>query len=221
MKITYLGHSCFCIESKTGVKLVTDPYTRVGYELPKGLTADVVLVSHGHYDHNYLDAISGNPTVITAAGEYAVDGITIKGFDTWHDSKQGALRGKNVMFQFTVDGITFCHFGDLGEMNFGKVAQAVSGADVWLIPVGGTYTIDAAQAKEYMERLSPTLVIPMHYRPKDGGLDIAEIGCFLNQVDAARVFACPLGEVVLTKEDLDGLSGKIIYMERQNLYGGQ
>lgn len=219
MKITYLGHSCFCIESNDGVKLITDPYTRVGYELPKGLTADVVLVSHSHFDHNYLDAISGNPIVLNSAGEYTAKGICIKGYDTWHDPKQGALRGKNVMFQFTVDGITFCHFGDLGEGYCKKVKQAVSGADIWLIPVGGTYTIDALQAKEYIEKLSPKLVLPMHYRPQDGGLDIAEISCFLKQMDADCVIACPDGEYYLTEKDLPLLSGKIIYMERQKSDG--
>ena len=214
MKITYLGHSCFCFEAKDGTKLITDPYTRVGYELPHGLTADIVLVSHGHFDHAYLDAIGGNPIVLTNAGEYTVKGISVKGRDTWHDPKQGALRGKNVVFQFTIDAITFCHFGDLGEVYCEKTANAVSGADVWLIPVGGTYTIDAVQAKEYLDKLNPKVLIPMHYRPKDGGLDIAEIDAFLSQIDKARVLACPNGEYHITADDLCDLSGKIIYMER-------
>lgn len=214
MKITYLGHSCFCIEAKDGTKLITDPYTRVGYELPKGLNADIVLVSHGHFDHAYVEAIGGAPTVVATAGELTVKGVSIKGTDTWHDPKQGALRGKNVVFQCTVDGVTICHFGDLGESYNAKTAQAVAGADVWLIPVGGTYTIDAVQAKEYADKLNPKIVIPMHYRPADGGLDIAEIGAFLGEVALARVLACPNGEYNLTAEDVDGLSGKIIYMER-------
>lgn len=214
MKITYLGHSCFCFESDNGIKLITDPYTRVGYELPNGLTADVVLVSHGHFDHAYLSAIGGTPTVLTTAGNYNVKGISVKGTDTWHDSEQGALRGKNVVFQFTMDRITFCHFGDLGENYCEKTAQAVSGADVWLIPVGGTYTIDAAQAKEYADKLSPKLLIPMHYRPIDGALDIAPIGEFLSKVSPERVLAYPNGTCNLTVDDIDALAGKIIYMER-------
>lgn len=215
MKITYLGHSCFCFESKDGVKLITDPYTRIGYELPQGLIADIVLLSHRHFDHAYLEAIGGNPTVVSSAGDYTVKGIAVKGTDTWHDQKQGALRGKNVVFQFNIDGITFCHFGDLGETYCDKTAQAVSGADVWLIPVGGTYTIDAMQAKEYTDKLCPKVLIPMHYRPADGTLDIAEIGDFLSQADGTHILACPNGEYNLTADDLYGLSGKIIYMERR------
>ena len=208
MKITYLGHSCLCFESKDGVKLITDPYTRVGYELPKGLSADVVLVSHGHFDHAYVNAINGNPMVINEAGNYTVKGISVKGADTWHDPKQGALRGKNVVFQFTMDGITFCHFGDLGEGYNEKTAQAISGADVWLIPVGGTYTIDAIQAKEYMDKLCPKLVIPIHYRPADGGLDITPIGDFLGKVNAENVLRCPNGEYILTTDAVNDLAGR-------------
>ena len=214
MKITYLGHSCFCFEAKDGTKLITDPYTRVGYELPSGLTADIVLVSHGHFDHAYLNAIGGTPTVLTEAGDYMLKGIAVKGIDTWHDPKQGALRGKNVVFQFTVDGITFCHFGDLGEGYSDKTAQAVSGADVWLIPVGGTYTIDATQAKEYADKLCPKLVIPMHYRPADGGLDIASIGDFLGKINLGNVLAYPDGVCNLTAEEVEDMAGKILYMER-------
>ena len=214
MKITYLGHSCFCFEAKDGTKLITDPYTRVGYELPNGLTADIVLVSHGHFDHAYLNAVGGNPTVVSEAGNYTVNGIEIKGVDTWHDPKQGALRGKNVVFQFTIDGITVCHFGDLGEGYCDKTANAVLGADVWLIPVGGTYTIDAAQAKEYADKLSPKIIIPMHYRPTDGALDIAPIGAFLTKIPTENVLTCPNGVYALDESEIDGLTGKIIYMER-------
>ena len=215
MKITYLGHSCFCIESENGTKLITDPYTKVGYELPKGLSADIVLSSHGHFDHNYVCAIGGSPSILTEAGNYSVNGIDIEGFDSWHDPKQGALRGKNVIFHFTVDGVRFCHFGDLGESYCADTAKKVANADVWLLPVGGTYTIDATQAKEYMDKLSPKAVIPMHYLPADGALDIAKIDDFLSKVDDDCVISCKAGEYILDKAHLDEMNGKIIYMERR------
>jgi len=215
MKITYLGHSCFCFESNSGVTLITDPYTRVGYELPNGLSADIVLTSHGHFDHNYVQAIGGNPMLIDSAGEYSLKGIHIKGYDSWHDPKQGALRGKNVIFHFTIDGITFCHFGDLGEYYCNDIAQKVAGADVWLIPIGGTYTIDANEAWQYIEKLTPKLVIPMHYRPKDGALDIDGIEVFLRKTEESKMIACMQGEKRISQADLQTMMGKILYMERQ------
>ena len=215
MKITYLGHSCFLFENDAGAKLIIDPYTRVGYELPKGLTADMVLSSHGHFDHSYTQAIEGEYILLNEAGEYNICGIEVKGVNTWHDPKQGALRGNNIMFHFTMDGIRFCHFGDLGEEYNKDVAKKLAGADVWLIPVGGTYTIDAAQALEYMERLSPKVVIPMHYLPTNGALDIAPISSFLSKVSAGAVIPCMDGTFVINKADLQSLTGKIIYMERR------
>ena len=215
MQITYLGHSCFLFENEAGAKLITDPYTRVGYELPKGLTANVVLSSHNHFDHNHIEAICGTPLVIDSAGEYTVCGIEIEGFDSWHDPEQGALRGKNVIFYFTIDGIRFCHFGDLGEEYSEEVAAKLADADVWLIPVGGKYTIDAVQALEYMEKLGPKLVIPMHYRPQDGALDIASIESFLSKIPSDCVISCKEGILPLDKVALQQLTGKIIYMERR------
>ena len=64
MKIQYLGHSCFKLTESTGTTIVTDPYKGIGYDLPKGLTADAVTVSHGHFDHNNVGAIGGRPRII-------------------------------------------------------------------------------------------------------------------------------------------------------------
>ncbi|MBQ7948990.1 MAG: MBL fold metallo-hydrolase, partial [Clostridia bacterium] len=90
-----------------------------------------------------------------------------------------------------------------------------AGADVWLIPVGGTYTIDANEAWEYIRRLSPKLVIPMHYRPNDGALDITGIEVFLQYAEKDKVISRPNGEYTLNKAELQEVTGKILYMERR------
>lgn len=215
MKIEYLGHSCFRLQNERGIRIITDPYTRVGYELPDGLEAELVTTSHGHYDHNYIAAIGGNPQILSQEGAYEYDGVKIVGKHTWHDPKQGALRGGNVMFRFTLDGVDVCHFGDLGEAYSEEIGEFLKGADVWLIPVGGTYTIDAEQAMEYIRKGKPKAVIPMHYRPTDGRLDIATIDSFLQYADGKNVVRCPKGEFVFRKADLTDGETKIIYMERK------
>lgn len=215
MKIEYLGHSCFCMQDEKGRKIITDPYTNVGYELPLGLEADIVTTSHGHFDHNYTEAIGGVPCVFHQEGNYEHDGVKIVGKHTWHDPERGTLRGDNVMFRFTIDGVDICHFGDLGEEYSKEIEEFLDGADVWLIPVGGRYTIDARQAAEYIRRGNPKLVIPMHYRPNDGSLDIATIDRFLQCVDSRSVIHCPNGEYLFTEADLTDGEKKIIYMERK------
>ncbi len=213
MKIQYLGHSCFRMQFNGGLTVVTDPYTKVGYELPKGLTADVVTVSHGHFDHNYLPAVQYN-CVLSNAGAYSINGVTFEGIESFHDGAQGSLRGKNIIFKIIADGLTICHFGDLGEIAYPELLAKIGKVDVLLLPIGGTYTIDALQAKEYMEKLSPKLVIPMHYKPQDGGLDIAGSESFLQLVKDYKQTACLNGEAVLNLDDLSKEKTEILYMER-------
>ncbi len=212
MKITYLGHACFLIETQAGVTILTDPYTKVGYELPKGLMADVVLISHGHFDHNYVEAVEGEPLVIDKAGVYETHGVKIIGEDSWHDPMRGALRGANVMFYIEADGISLCHFGDLGEDLSQISPKSVLNADIWLIPIGGTYTIDSTQAWQYIEAYQPKFVIPMHYRPLDGALDITDASGFLQK--AENVLTCKNGQWQIAKTTYGTQKTTVIYMER-------
>ena len=215
MKIEYLGHACCLIENDKGNKFLFDPYTGVGYEMPSQVNADVVFVSHGHFDHNYLDGVKNFSYLIAEEGSYNLLDTPIEAIPTWHDEKQGALRGRNLIFKMKIDGLTLCHFGDLGEPYSLELAEKLVNADILFIPVGGRYTIDAKQAKEYIERIKPLAVIPIHYRPVDGKLDIAEIQDFLKEMTEYFIVPCSTGELSLSRELLDVGKTKIFYMERR------
>ncbi len=206
MEIKYLGHSCFAITSKVGITVVTDPYTGVGYELPCGLTADVVTVSHGHFDHNYTAGVQAR-TFLTTTESFASQGVEIHGIITDHDEKGGSLRGKNIVYIIKMDGMTICHLGDIGEPCSSSLVEKIGKVDVLLLPVGGMYTIDAVEAREYVEALSPKLVIPMHYRPKDGSLDITGAEPFLELCENFK--ANPFGVA-----RIDERTKGVLYMER-------
>ena len=210
MQIRYLGHSCFEITSKAGKSIITDPYTKVGYELPKGLYADVVTTSHAHFDHNYTQAIDCN-LIINEAKSYCIDGIEIVGIESYHDTERGALRGKNIIYNITIDGIVLCHMGDIGEACSQALVEKIGKVDVLLIPVGGRYTVDALEAKEYIDKINPKVVIPMHYKPHDGALDIAEIQPFLDIFEGQVITM-----VVVGSTEIDANTSGIIYMERVN-----
>ncbi len=208
MQIRYLGHSCFEFISKDGKRIITDPYTKVGYELPRGLYADVLTLSHAHFDHNYAQAVNSK-AVITEAKNYLVDGVKIEGIESYHDPKMGALRGKNIIYKITVDGVTLCHMGDIGEECSIELAEKIGKVDVLLIPVGGTYTVDAFGAKYYIEKIKPKTVIPMHYKPLDGALDIADIQPFLDLFKDE-----PIKKVLDGVTEIDADTSGIIYIER-------
>ena len=213
MKIQYLGHSCFKLTANSGVSIITDPYTKVGYELPKDLTATVVTASHAHFDHNYTSAVRCE-RVITETGVYSVKDVKITGLDSWHDEKKGALRGNNVIFIFEIDGMKVCHFGDLGEPISTELIKKIGDADVLLLPVGGTYTIDATQAKEYIAQIAPKAVIPMHFKPMDGKLDISPLSAFTNLFPLNMLDFKAEGYVIFEEENLPK-SLSIICLERQ------
>lgn len=207
MKIKYFGHSCFALIAKDGKTVVTDPYTKVGYELPVGLIADVVTTSHSHFDHNHTQAVLYK-RLIDKAGEQADN---IFGVECYHDPKFGALRGKNIIYKFVIDGITVCHLGDLGEECTPALVEKIGKADVLMIPVGGTYTIDAKQAKAYVDAINPKTVIPMHYKPSDGTLDIDAVDKFLKLFSETEIERVPCGE---TEYLLDEQRKRVVYMER-------
>lgn len=179
MQITWLGHSCFSLESG-GYKLVVDPYTDVPGCGPLQVEADAVFCSHDHFDHNYLPAVT-----LRQGGESPFSVHTLK---TWHDDRQGALRGENLVHVFRAEGLTVVHLGDLGELLTDRQAEELAGCDALLLPIGGTYTIDAVQAKEVMEQVKPRVVIPMHYRgPGFGFDDIGRLEPFLAQFEPERI----------------------------------
>jgi len=182
MKIKYLGHSAFAITSNKGVKIIADPYTTSPTLTYGQITepADIVTVSHQHYDHNNVAAVMGNPQVVSRAGRSAVKGIEIKGIASAHDDSGGRVRGGNIIFCFEVDGVAICHLGDLGHRLDDRQLKEIGRVDVLLIPVGGNYTIDAKAATVVCNQLKPRVVIPMHYKTDKGIPTISGVEGFLS-----------------------------------------
>ena len=164
MKLKWYGHSCFGMTFADGTVLVTDPFDEsVGYPLCTA-SADAVLSSHDHFDHNHIQSLSGHPRMINAPGSYTAGEVRIEGTASWHDPEQGRLRGPNTIFQVFGDGLKLVHLGDLGHMPNEEQLEALSGADVMLIPIGGNFTIDTKQAVEIIRLAKPRTAIAMHFR---------------------------------------------------------
>ena len=164
MTITWLGHACFLIETAEG-SLVLDPYepgSVPGLRLP-ALTADAVVCSHGHHDHCYEAGVR-----LTGAKP----GFTLRELPCFHDDRQGALRGANRITILEAEGLRLAHLGDLGHPLTPQQRAELGQLDVLLIPVGGHYTIDAAEAAALTAALRPRLTIPMHYRGEGFGYDV-------------------------------------------------
>lgn len=214
MKLTWLGHSSFRLEESTGTTVVTDPYhASVGFELPK-VGADVVTVSHSHNDHNNIEGVDGSPKILNHAGAYEIGGVHILADRTYHDDSKGAHRGENLVFKYRMDGVDLCHMGDIGEECNAFLVETLMPVNVLMIPVGGNYTIDAEQAKEYVDRLMPDIVIPMHYKTKDCDLDIDKVGEFLDLFDDENIVYAESDTVEFDRADFDGEETKVLVLDR-------
>jgi len=179
--IRWHGHSCFEITDDT--ILVTDPHDGKSIGIPTPLvSADIILVSHDHYDHNSVKTVEKEGTkIITDGRKKNIGDITIKGFASFHDEVQGSKRGENIMYKVTIDDISFLHLGDLGHTLDDKTIESIEQVDILFIPVGGTYTIDAHTAWGIISKLKPKIVIPMHYKIEGLSLPIATVDEFLEQ----------------------------------------
>ena len=164
MRITWHGHSCFRIDSAEG-SFVFDPYEdgSVPGLAPLRLTADAVFCSHDHHDHNAARLVTLTGREVTPR---------VRQLRTYHDDKHGLLRGKNTVTLLTVEGMTAAHMGDIGHIPSKADLEALRGADIMMIPVGGFYTIDAAAAKRLIDLTQPRIVFPMHYRLGKMGYDV-------------------------------------------------
>ena len=185
MKIKYIGHSCFLVTTDDGTRIITDPYEAGSYDgavkyRPVGEEADIVLVSHGHPDHNHTPSVAGSPQVVEEAGAASVDGIDILGISTYHDTSEGAERGNNIIFRFEADGLALCHLGDIGHTLDDATAHQLRPVDILMMPVGGFYTIGRDEADSLIDSLMPVLVIPMHFKTTGGDFPIAPVDDFLS-----------------------------------------
>ncbi len=165
LTIRYFGHACFTVSDSAGVTVAIDPFDdAVGYEVP-ALSANVCLVTHDHFDHSNTSAIAGSPEIVTTEGETTAAGISITGVTAAHHAPgENEERGDIVMYRWQMEGVNLAHLGDLGtELSLEQV-EALGEIDVLFVPVGGHYTIDAQQAINTINAISPKLAVPMHFR---------------------------------------------------------
>lgn len=163
MDITYLGHSSFRLKGKSGT-VITDPFDSnyVGLKFPP-VSADIVTVSHQHKDHNSTDLVKDVKKVFDKVGEYETMGISFIGLKSYHDAEKGEKRGSNIIFIIEIDGLRFCHLGDLGHKLSEKKIEEIGDVDFLFVPVGGVYTLDSKEAAGVVGQIEPSIVVPMHF----------------------------------------------------------
>ncbi|NLV22643.1 MAG: MBL fold metallo-hydrolase [Syntrophomonadaceae bacterium] len=192
MLIKWFGHASFQIDTSAGT-IITDPFNdELGYPMfPR--RADVVTVSHQHWDHNTVENVSGSPQVFSAPGFYQLEGMSIQGFPTFHDQKSGQERGGNTVFKISTEEINLLHLGDLGHILSQETAIEIGVVDILLLPVGGNFTVDADAAYEIVGLLRPRIVIPMHFQTPHLSFRLAPVEEFTGKYE--KVLKLPSLEI--------------------------
>jgi L-ascorbate metabolism protein UlaG (beta-lactamase superfamily) len=204
MRIQWYGQSAFLLAGEQTVFI--DPFDRPGEALAaRGLefnyapiedvTADVLLITHEHVDHNAAEAIGGDPTTIrSTAGRLGSPIGEVVAIASEHDDVAGTVRGPNTIFRFELDGVTFAHLGDFGQQALRPEQHAAIGeVDVLFVPVGEGPTIGGEPAAALVRSLGPRLVVPMHYRTTA-----------VNFLEPPDAFLAALGADVTRLETSDG-----------------
>lgn len=190
MNIYYITHSSFLIKTQNGKRILTDPFKIDVADLD----VDIITVSHNHFDHCYIEAFSDDTKIFQSSVNYENKFCKITTFDSFHDNLNGIKRGNNLIFKIEADDLCLCHLGDLGHCLDDDTISAIGKVDVLFAPVGENYTITLDHLKKTINKISPSFIIPMHYKVK--GIEIS-----LNHLD---VFLKKFKE--FNKEQLDSLS---------------
>lgn len=177
-KLRWFGQSFFQLETPAGKRVVFDPHAIPEFDRVS-VPADVVLLSHLHDDHTRLGSVADakaarvfyglEPAKKGRAADWnkvdeKVGPVRVRAVPLFHDAREGLERGKNAAWVVEADGLTVCHLGDLGHELAPAQVRAIGPVDVLMVPVGGIYTLNGAQAKAVVDQVKPRLyALPMHY----------------------------------------------------------
>jgi L-ascorbate metabolism protein UlaG (beta-lactamase superfamily) len=175
MLVRWLGHAAFYVEAE-GAKIYIDPFELPGF----AEKADIILITHGHYDHCDLKSIekiqtpstlvvmpescagkvSGNVQLLKPGENLKENDIMIHAVHSYNIKKPSHPKGIGLGYVIEAEGKKLYHAGD---SDFIHEMTKLEDINVALLPIGGKYTMDFLEAVEAVKAINPEIVVPMHY----------------------------------------------------------
>jgi L-ascorbate metabolism protein UlaG (beta-lactamase superfamily) len=128
-----------------------------------------------------------NTRIIKNETDSTNNGIHIKGVKAYHDGSNGDKRGDVILFKFSINGVNFCHLGDLGHELNPDILRQLGEVDILFVPVGDVFTIGPKQAWNVINAIKPKVAVPMHYRVGGLSLSIKPVDFFLEDADPDKI----------------------------------
>jgi len=201
MTISWYGEACFLLESG-GIRILIEPPSKDSGINPPRLKSDILIYSKAKNSEELI--FNGRETetfVIDSPGEYEIKGINILGI----------ADAENTLYNIEMDGIKISHLGFLNkDLDNGKMAL-INEPDIVLIPVGNGAVLDAEKAMKLINKIEPSVAIPMFYDIKGLKIKRAPLSVFLKESGAKE---SPQLKLTLKKKDLAEEETKIVILEK-------
>ena len=197
MEIQWLGHGCFRLRGRDATVLTNPCPPTTGYKIGR-VNADVLTISRNLVESSYRQA-APDAKVLTGPGEYEIAGVLITGVGTDHEDGK---RAQNTAFVIDIDDVRVCHLGDITQVPSGDDIEALSAADVLLVPVGGGRVFGPEKAAECVSLLEPRFVIPMQYKTDVSTADLEPVEKFVREMGAEM--KAPEQRLNVTKSTVPG-----------------
>ncbi|OGZ46847.1 MAG: hypothetical protein A3J54_00070 [Candidatus Ryanbacteria bacterium RIFCSPHIGHO2_02_FULL_45_13b] len=201
MVITYYGATCFKIQSGETV-LAVDPYAKESGLTPPRFQTDIAISTRNHPLSNNMDALAGNPFIVTSPGEYEIKGVSIEGVAT----------GIHTLYIVELEGMRLCHLGALDTKELPDATRERIGTlDILFVPVGGTNALDAEEAVHMINLIEPRIAIPMYYAfPGFSALALHTVDMFLKEIGSTSVAE---EKLTLKKKDVPQDEMKVVVLK--------
>jgi L-ascorbate metabolism protein UlaG (beta-lactamase superfamily) len=168
VEMRYLGHSSFLWTTAGGTRVVIDPYDNTHphdwrwfvQPFPE-IEADLVLVTHDHFDHNATHRIGGDPRIVRGPEEIRTPEVAVVGFGDRHAHPDDMT---NTVFLLELGGVRLCHLGDNRPDVPQDVVDAIGRVDVLVVPVDdSSHLLRFWEVGQLVETFGPRVVVPVHY----------------------------------------------------------
>ena len=169
IEIQYLAHSAFQITTNDGLQVVIDPWRNPDQgqwfvrEFPL-IEADLLIVTHDHFDHDAIHRITGLPTIPRHAMAVEIEDLRLQGYADWHVPGHSSAGLANVIFTLESGGVRLCHLGDNRLPPPPEIVDAIGEVDVLIVPADDScHLLSYDEVDAFVDLFDPSVVIPVHY----------------------------------------------------------